>query len=112
MSKAARRLVVLMKRDGPACYWCGREGERMNVDHVIPRCLGGSNALSNVVASCVPCNEAKGCQIVSGREEVARLVAARADRLAKRKVRRELHAAEMASAQMGARKAMRGEQHG
>ena len=34
----------------------------MTLDHVIPVKYGGSNADENLVLSCAPCNEARGCE--------------------------------------------------
>ena len=45
------------------CAYCGTDQvTRFEVDHFIPRARGGSNAVSNLVLSCRPCNQAKGVQ--------------------------------------------------
>ena len=49
----------LFLRDEFACQYCGSTGE-MTFDHVIPRSKGGRTTWENVVASCGPCNLAKG----------------------------------------------------
>lgn len=61
-------------RDGRGCFYCSATGkplriERMgleivirvqfDVDHVLPRALGGCEHLQNKVWSCRPCNAAK-----------------------------------------------------
>lgn len=50
----------LRSRHGGACAYCGRpkKGEKlqMEVDHLIPRRLGGSDRVSNLVWSCHECN--------------------------------------------------------
>ncbi|MFF9211617.1 MULTISPECIES: RNA-guided endonuclease IscB [unclassified Streptomyces] len=43
-----------------ACAYCGATGVPLNVEHLRPRCRGGSNRISNLVLACVPCNNAKG----------------------------------------------------
>lgn len=56
-----RRQAVL-ERDKFTCRYCGDPAT--SVDHVIPWSRGGRNTMDNLVASCQPCNEAKGDQIV------------------------------------------------
>ena len=42
------------------CAYCGTDQvTRFEIDHFIPRARGGSNAVSNLVLSCRPCNQAK-----------------------------------------------------
>ncbi|EQD69906.1 HNH endonuclease, partial [mine drainage metagenome] len=36
----------------------------LNLDHVAPKSLGGSNRASNLTLACIPCNQAKGSQPV------------------------------------------------
>jgi len=52
----------LFLRDGYECQYCGARGLRreLTLDHVHPRCLGGSHTWDNVVACCGPCNNRKG----------------------------------------------------
>jgi 5-methylcytosine-specific restriction endonuclease McrA len=52
-----KRLQVL-QRDGYICAYCGQPADQ--VDHVIPRVRGGSDALENLVAACRRCNTSKG----------------------------------------------------
>lgn len=40
------------------CVYCGAEADVM--DHVLPRCLGGSNHPSNLRPACDSCNRSKG----------------------------------------------------
>lgn len=43
------------------CAYCDTDRvTRFEVDHFFPRSAGGSNAVSNLVLSCRPCNQAKG----------------------------------------------------
>ena len=55
--KITRRAVFA--RDGWTCQYCGARSN-LTVDHVIPRCKGGSSTWDNIVASCAPCNRRKG----------------------------------------------------
>ncbi|MBW8057153.1 MAG: HNH endonuclease [candidate division NC10 bacterium] len=51
----------ILKRDGYTCLYCGRNGgERMTIDHVVPRFLGGKTIWENVVSACRTCNTRKG----------------------------------------------------
>ena len=49
-------------RDKFTCQYCGVKPPRseLNLDHVIPRSLGGRPTWENVVCSCVDCNRHKG----------------------------------------------------
>jgi 5-methylcytosine-specific restriction endonuclease McrA len=51
----------ILRRDGHTCQYCGRNGgERLTIDHVIPRSLGGRTVWENVVSACRGCNLRKG----------------------------------------------------
>jgi 5-methylcytosine-specific restriction endonuclease McrA len=54
--------VNVFARDKFTCQYCGRRPPRsqLNLDHVIPRSLGGRTTWENVVCSCVDCNRRKG----------------------------------------------------
>ncbi|MFV0135239.1 RNA-guided endonuclease IscB [Streptomyces sp. HMX87] len=43
-----------------ACAYCGTTQGPWNIEHLVPRCRGGSDRLSNLVLACVSCNRAKG----------------------------------------------------
>jgi 5-methylcytosine-specific restriction endonuclease McrA len=49
------------ERDKNTCQYCGRAVERkeLNLDHVIPRHLGGETTWENIVCSCKECNTKK-----------------------------------------------------
>ena len=49
-------------RDAFTCQYCGQRPERseLNLDHVVPRSLGGKSTWENVVCSCLDCNRRKG----------------------------------------------------
>ena len=54
--------INLMSRDSFQCQYCGSKPVRseLNLDHVVPRALGGRSTWENVVTSCVDCNRRKG----------------------------------------------------
>ncbi len=54
--------VNVFARDKFTCQYCGSSPPRsqLNLDHVIPRSLGGRTIWENVVCSCVDCNRRKG----------------------------------------------------
>ncbi len=56
--KISRR--ALFARDGWRCQYCGSEGGKLTLDHVVPRSRGGESVWENVVTSCAPCNLRKG----------------------------------------------------
>ena len=56
--KATVRAVL--QRDGHVCAWCGDRAT--TADHVIARKVGGSDAMSNLVAACLPCNSSRGAR--------------------------------------------------
>jgi 5-methylcytosine-specific restriction endonuclease McrA len=57
--KFSRRNIF--SRDRNVCQYCGKkfDSESLNIDHVIPRALGGHSSWTNVVLSCVKCNDRK-----------------------------------------------------
>jgi 5-methylcytosine-specific restriction endonuclease McrA len=56
--KISRR--ALFARDGWRCVYCGTGGNRLTLDHVVPRSRGGESVWENVVTACAPCNHRKG----------------------------------------------------
>ncbi len=54
--------INLMARDNFQCQYCGVKPSRaeLNLDHVVPRALGGRSTWENVVTSCIECNRRKG----------------------------------------------------
>ncbi len=54
----------LWHQAGKRCHWCGHETlfclepvfNQATVDHIVPRCRGGSSKMSNCVSSCFTCN--------------------------------------------------------
>ena len=52
----------VFERDSNTCQYCAKVLDRseLNLDHVIPRDLGGETTWENIVCSCIPCNTRKG----------------------------------------------------
>ena len=70
---------VLFARDGWKCVYCGTEGNRLTLDHVVPRSRGGTSVWENVVTSCAPCNHRKGDRLLEETSHDAAHAAAAAD---------------------------------
>src|SRR3972149_1227441 len=56
----------ILRRDNPVCQYCGRRGESLTVDHVVPRSRSGETGWTNVVAACLRCNLHKGNRTLEG----------------------------------------------
>lgn len=58
--KFSRQNIYL--RDNFRCQYCGVRvsSQDLNLDHVIPRALGGKTTWENIVTCCIPCNVQKG----------------------------------------------------
>ncbi|MBA3654566.1 MAG: HNH endonuclease [Actinobacteria bacterium] len=54
--------AFVLERDGDRCRACGAV-ESLEVDHVLPRALGGTNDVENLQALCGPCNRKKGVKL-------------------------------------------------
>jgi 5-methylcytosine-specific restriction endonuclease McrA len=60
--KFSRQNIYL--RDNFRCQYCGVRvsSQELNLDHVIPRSLGGMTTWENIVTCCVPCNVRIACR--------------------------------------------------
>jgi 5-methylcytosine-specific restriction endonuclease McrA len=58
--KFSRQNIYL--RDNFRCQYCRARvsSQDLNLDHVIPRALGGKTTWENIVTCCIPCNVQKG----------------------------------------------------
>jgi 5-methylcytosine-specific restriction endonuclease McrA len=56
--KLSRREILA--RDSHTCQYCGKTGNDLTVDHVIPRYRGGGHTWENLVTACRACNHRKG----------------------------------------------------
>ncbi len=54
--------INIFARDAFTCQYCNMRPARseLNLDHVVPRSLGGKTTWENVVCSCLDCNRRKG----------------------------------------------------
>ncbi len=52
----------IFSRDKNTCQYCGKAFPKseLNIDHVVPRSVGGLSTWDNVVCSCFECNKKKG----------------------------------------------------
>lgn len=42
------------------CSYCGLNGVKLTIDHIVPISRGGANSLDNIAMACVHCNSSKG----------------------------------------------------
>ena len=52
--------AFVIHRDNSTCRYCGKKAKPVELDHVIPRSLGGPNTPWNLVVACHKCNQRKG----------------------------------------------------
>ncbi len=50
----------ILQRDDHCCQYCGSVGNKLSIDHVLPRSRGGKDSWENVTTACLPCNILKG----------------------------------------------------
>ena len=62
MALSKRDAITIWVRYKGACFWCDEslDPSEVELDHWMPRELGGSDDLSNIVLSCFTCNRQKG----------------------------------------------------
>lgn len=62
MAVSKRLRFEILRRDNHACRYCGlAAGDAwLEIDHVVPKTLGGTDDPTNLVAACVDCNAGKG----------------------------------------------------
>lgn len=79
-SRLAERYDVLVKRDGPECFYCGHTveppgspvpaGDEASIEHLVSFCHGGPNHLANAFLAHRECNAKAGH--LSAAEKIAR----------------------------------------
>ncbi|WCO67069.1 HNH endonuclease [Iamia majanohamensis] len=54
----------ILRRDGDACVWCGRQVDAglvaATTEHLVPRVKGGPSWIENEVVACARCNRSRG----------------------------------------------------
>ena len=60
-SVGKRLRFSIFTRDGFACRYCGRQSDevKLEIDHIMPICKGGTNDEANLVTACGDCNRGK-----------------------------------------------------
>ena len=51
--------MVIARRHGYRCAYCGTRPTRLDPDHVVPVSRGGANYIGNLLPACPPCNSSK-----------------------------------------------------
>lgn len=63
MAVTKRTRFEVLRRDSFRCYYCGTRGketgEGLQIDHVVPKALGGGDEPTNLVSACRDCNYGK-----------------------------------------------------
>jgi 5-methylcytosine-specific restriction endonuclease McrA len=50
----------LLEKFSRSCAYCGVKNVPLEVEHIVPKSIGGSNRVSNLAIACRKCNQAKG----------------------------------------------------
>ena len=50
----------LLEKHKRKCAYCSDKDTKLQVEHIIPKALGGTSRISNLTLSCEPCNQKKG----------------------------------------------------
>lgn len=61
MAVSKRLRYEVLRRDNHTCRYCGSAAPdvKLQVDHVVPKSLGGSDEPANLATACEPCNSGK-----------------------------------------------------
>ncbi len=54
----------LLEKWGRNCVYCGKKDVPLEIEHIKPKSLGGSNRISNLTLACKGCNQKKGSQLI------------------------------------------------
>src|SRR5574343_834697 len=72
----------LLEKWNRTCAYCGKKDVPLQVEHIHPKALGGSNRVSNLAMACQPCNQDKGskpvAEFLKGKPDVLKRVLAQA----------------------------------
>jgi 5-methylcytosine-specific restriction endonuclease McrA len=55
----------LLEKWHRTCAYCGAKDVPLQVEHIQPKALGGSNRVSNLTLACQPCNQKKGAKPIA-----------------------------------------------
>lgn len=70
MSVNQRLRFAILERDNFTCKYCKSSDVELQIDHVIPKSLGGADVAENLVTSCASCNRGKA-SVALGSPKVA-----------------------------------------
>ncbi|AOW99758.1 HNH endonuclease [Moorena producens PAL-8-15-08-1] len=74
----------LLEKWNRKCAYCGTTDTKLEIEHIKPKSLGGSDRVSNLAIACHDCNQAKGNQeikqFLSGKPDVLRRILSQAKR--------------------------------
>lgn len=72
----------LLEKFGRVCVYCGKQGVPLQIEHIQPKALGGSDRVSNLSIACAPCNLRKAAQpieqFLAGKPELLKKIKAQA----------------------------------
>ena len=54
----------LLEKWGRRCTYCSKENIPLQVEHIVPKALNGSNRISNLCLACEKCNQKKGTRTI------------------------------------------------
>ncbi|MDJ0596746.1 MAG: RNA-guided endonuclease IscB [Pleurocapsa sp. MO_226.B13] len=54
----------LLEKWGRKCTYCSKENIPLQIEHIVPKALNGSNRVSNLCLACEKCNQKKGTQSI------------------------------------------------
>lgn len=61
-SEWERLRAEVFERDAYTCQYCGQNGGRLELDHVVAVVRGGLSVLGNLLTACQSCNRSKGAK--------------------------------------------------
>jgi HNH endonuclease len=67
---AKNALSAAIKHHEGHCFFCAKT-DKLTIDHAIPISRGGTDALSNLLVSCEPCNKKKSAKPIETHDPVA-----------------------------------------
>lgn len=56
----SRLRLSIYRETGGHCAYCGAKKANLTIDHIIPKCKGGTNERRNLIGCCRKCNVKKG----------------------------------------------------